>query len=813
VVMSYRVFAIIQSWLLLLAILSTGGTLGAQTNLGRISGFVVDANQQPLPGANLRLMFLTDSLGAKNAIEVVKNKQTGASGEFIWEDLIDGRYSLWVSAAGYRTIRIDSLQLDNRRRLYSLGSIQLSLSGAAQLDSVVIVVDRSLIQSKDGNVTFMAGDSPLAAGSNVSDLMTQVPLVNKDPDGKLTVRGKEPKILIDDKPVELNMQQLQELLESMQGSSIEKIEVMTNPPPQFAQESAVINIVTRKGRVGRSGRLAQSGGTRGEWSANGHFTYRKDRLSLQINAGFNQNRFAGDGYSNRQNIYRDSTNQFNTVSDYQNRSKRPSARVSLDYEWHKKHSINLVLQYNDNQFNNENNTYFSNINRSGEQWRYSLRAVTSTGANQSLAQISTYTWRPKPGETLRFIFQTNASDNSNLRRFEQNFLFNDRTPTGKDSIQYQDNFTRILGWSTRLNYDRMLVAKKTYLSSGIFYSQSLNWVDVLAQYLKVPAFQLVDMPALNQDFQFRQNIQQYRLSIKQLFTEHFSLLAGLIYEHTLIRFDLHKENQIRENQYGNWLPFATLNRSWKDRYNLTLSYKQTIRRPGLAELNPTVDFSDPYNTRFGNPDLIASASHNIYLVTGWSRSGRFFNIGFGHNIVKDVYSQVRTLAEEGETLLTWENISNRNEWEVSFWSSFTVYKKLKINSNASYIYNLYGSYDKLVRRFRDGGSLTSTVGASFTPHDRASFTGQFNLNRFASPQGYARWNGSLNLGTQWKFLQKKLVISFNAIDPLRDQRRYTFTYAPNFSLESFSRTRTRNFRLTAAWNIQSKPSKPTKPAR
>jgi outer membrane receptor for ferrienterochelin and colicin len=47
--------------------------------------------------------------------------------------------------------------------------------------------------------------------------------------------------------VELNLQQLQDLLESMPGSSIEKIEVMTNPPPQYANEQGgVINIVTKK---------------------------------------------------------------------------------------------------------------------------------------------------------------------------------------------------------------------------------------------------------------------------------------------------------------------------------------------------------------------------------------------------------------------------------------------------------------------------------------------------------------------------------------------------------------------------------------
>lgn len=778
----------------------------AQGKDGVVQGLVRDSTEKPLAGATIKLFSKGDSVARKTI-------QTSSSGVFSFGGLSDGKYQILITAVGYRSQRIDSIEIGVERRSYTFDEIRLGLGRSAELEAVVIVADRLLIQSKDGNISFLAGDSPLAAGANASELMTQVPLVNKDPDGKLTVRGKEPKILIDDKPVELNMQQLQDLLESMPGSSIEKIEVMTNPPPQFAQESAVINIVTRKGRVGKSGRVSISGGTRGEWSASGQFTYRKDQLSLQANIGFNENRFAGDGYSNRQNIYADSTNQFNTQTGYVNLAKRPSARISLDYEWKKKHSINWVWQYNDNRFDNNNSTYFSNINRLGEKWRFSRRAVSAQGANQSLSQTFTYTWRPRPGETLRIIAQTSASDNSNLRRFEQNFLFNNGAPTGQDSTQYQDNYTWVLGWSARMNYDKMLVPKKTYLSAGVFYIQSLNWVDVVAQYLKMPEGQLADLPALDQDFDFRQNIQQYRASVKHLFTERFSLLAGILYEHTLIRFKLIKEGLIRENQYGNWLPFVTLNRSWNEKYNLTLSYKQAIRRPGLGELNPTVDFSDPYNTRFGNPELSPSIAHNFDLVGGWNRSGRFLNIGLGYNIVEDVFSQVRTLKEAGRTELSWENISDRMEWEASMWSGWTFFKKWKVNASTSYTYNLYGIFDRTVRRFRNGGSFTSTLGTSYLPTYRLTFTGQFNLNRFATPQGFARWNMSLNLGSQVKLLKKRMTISLNAIDPVTDQRRYTFTYGPNFSLENFSRTRTRNYRLSLAWLIQPNPKTPIKTAR
>jgi outer membrane receptor protein involved in Fe transport len=788
----------LQGFLLLIGLLGFSAIIWGQESGGRIQGSLQDSMHQPIAGATIRLLAGKDST-------VLRALQSNTQGEFNLEGIADGSFRLWISVVGFRPFRIDSLLIGTERRSYSLGVITLMPSRSTQLDPVVIVADRSLMQSKDGNLTFLAGDSPLAAGSNASDLLTQVPLVNKDADGKMTVRGKEPKILIDDKPVELNMQQLQDLLESMPGSSIEKIEVMTNPPPQYAQESSVINIVTRKGRVGKTGRLALAAGTRREWSASGQFTYRKNQFSLQLNAGYSQNRYAGDGYSNRTNSYIDSTNQFNTVNVYVNQTNRPSLRAQLDYDWKKNHTINLLMQYNGNEFDNSNTTFFSNINKNGERWRFSQRNIGSVGENKNLSATATYTWRGKPGETLRIIGQWNTSDNSNLREFDQSFLFNNGLPTGQDSTQYQDNLTRVFGWNTRLNYDRMLVAKKTYLSMGFFQNHALNEVDVAARYLKFPEGTLLPLPLLEQAFDFRQTIQQYRGSVKHLFTERFSILIGTTYERTQIRFDLRKEGTRVQNRYGNWLPFATLNRSWKEKYNLTLSYKQTIRRPGLGELNPTVDFSDPYNTRFGNPNLLASTAHNFDLIGGWNKTGRYLNLGVGYNLVKDVYSQVRTLTTEGKTQVTWENISDRREWEVSTWNGFTILKKLKINTSASYTYNLYGSYDRLIRRFQNGGSFTSTLGANYIPNDRQSFSGQFNLNRFATPQGFARWNASLNFGIQRKFLAKRMTVTLNAIDPIRDQRRYTYTYAPNFILENFSQTRTRNYRITGAWSFQPKP--------
>src|SRR4029453_9699161 len=182
-------------------------------------------------------------------------------------------------------LTLDSIYFRQDRFDFNLTDLVLKPKANEELEEGIVYAEKPLIQSKDGNITFNAGESALAAGSNASDLLNNVPLVAKDPNGKITVRGKEPKILIDDKPVELNLQQLQDLLESLPGSSIEKIEVMTNPPPQYANEQGgVINIVTRKGKVGMGGRLSFTAGTRGEGSINGSFNYRKNKFAINVNA-------------------------------------------------------------------------------------------------------------------------------------------------------------------------------------------------------------------------------------------------------------------------------------------------------------------------------------------------------------------------------------------------------------------------------------------------------------------------------------------------------------------------------------------------
>ncbi|MHA4846836.1 outer membrane beta-barrel protein [Flavitalea antarctica] len=765
---------------------------------GIIGGNLLDEKSAAVAGATVELISLADTLSFR------KTTASGATGDFAFGALSFGYYRVRISYTGFKPIVIDSIHLREERFDFSLNDLVFKLNASTELEEVVVYAEKPLIQSREGNITYNAAESPLSAGSNASDLLKNVPLIATDPDGKLSVRGKEPKILIDDKPVEMNAQQLQDFLESLPGSMIERIEVMTNPPPQYANEQGgVINIVTRKGRVGLGGRINVSAGTREEAGISGNLNYRRKGLAINFNAGTGLNRYTGYGYSKRQNIYRDSSNFL--YSTYQNVSEnnRPNARLSVDYDLDPRNTINLLLQFNENVFDNYNESVFTNLSNDREVYRISNRNTQTNGMSLNPSVNMTYTRRGKqPGETLRIIAGANYSYNENNRLFYQEFLNPDFTSAGNDSTQRQDNTSRSGGFNMRLNYDKLLANKTTTISTGGWYNYVSN--DVLVNFLnldKSGSNLFIRNTGLSNDFNFSQTIGNLRFSVKQVIVEGMNITGGINAEHTAIDFDLSNGAAKAANDYLSWLPFANFTKYWKDELNATLSYRKTIRRPGIDQLNPTIDYSNPYNTRYGNPDLEASTSHNFDLMLGKHNERFYVNFGLGHNIVQDVFIQVRNLVADGKTETSWRNIDDRKEYEISTWSGYTFSKALRANFSAGYNINQYSRFEREVNKYRNGGSFTSSLNASYSPKDVWNFNANFVFNRFANPQGTVRSKLGMNLGIQRKLFNKRFIITVNAIDPLFQQENLSFTYGPNFNLESMNSTNSRNYRLTLGYNF------------
>lgn len=769
----------------------------AQVRDGSLEGSIRDsATRMAVGSATVSLKKYGDPGGRM----VVSDK----TGFFSLDSLYEGKYRLVISFSGYSSYVMDSILVRPDRKDINLGEIFL-MPSAQNLETIVIYAEKPLIQSKDGNITMNVAESPMSAGSNAADLLKNMPLVNADPDGKVTVRGREPRILVDEKPVDLNGMQLSDFLESLPGGMIEKIEVMTNPPAQYAQEpGGVINIVTRKGKSGLTGRATVFAGSRGEAGANVNLNYRQKGLSFSFTAGDTYNSFSGFGSSTRENFYSDSSNQLKTSNEYVNISRRPNMRFNLDYDFNARNSINLVLTYNGNNFDNDGTTRYANFNDSGINYRNSSRMILSSGDNRNPGANLSYTHKGKrQGEQFRIQLGWNNSWQDNARYFRQQFFDSKGNPYGQDSLQSQLVDNNTMGLNLRGGYDFPVNKGRTIFSAGGAYFLQQSRV-VQDTYYEDQNGDDVFVDLLSNDLGFTQGVTNLRASVKQKFGKAMSVNTGVTWESTDIRFALYKQGGEVSNHYANWLPFGGLYYNLENGRNASLVYRRTIRRPGIRELNPSIDYTDPYNLRSGNPYLEPTFADNFDLTMGKTTSKFYMNMGLGFNLVNNIFASLRTLIEDGKTMTTWYNINTKKEYEISVWAGYTIVKGLRINGSAGYVYNQYSTQDILQYRYRNGGSVNGKLNLSYAPKDIWNFTGNVNYNRFANPQGTVRSTVAMNIGIQKKFNKKKWILTLNMIDPILQQTFQNTTTGTNFTVYSEGTTETRNFRLTLTYNFKLK---------
>ncbi|HSN59427.1 MAG TPA: TonB-dependent receptor [Ferruginibacter sp.] len=772
-------------------------------NEGVIAGNIID--DQTSRQVSLATILVKNLLDTSKIIETILSDKDG---EFIFTNLPVGIYRISISAVGYAPLNIDSINIRKERMDFNIADIRISVK-SKNLADVIVYAEKPLFENKDGKITFNAGESALSAGSSTTELLKQTPLVSVDSDGKILMKGKEVKILIDDKPVEMDARQLQDLLESMPGSMIEKIEVLTTPPPQYANErGGVINIVTKKGKVGMSGRLNLNYGSRGEAGINANFSYRKNKLALNFSSGFSYNRYRGNSYSNRENIYADSANYFNTIGSSTNKNTRPTSRLNLDYEFNKQNALSFTAFFNANNNDGESITQYSNINRYKTLYKLSSRNVGSENSNINPSANISYTHKWKnPGEVLRITGGAAYSKSIVNRNFYQQYLLADGSFNGSDSTQQQDTRINNHTLSLRINYDKPLKDKKTQLNFGGTANYTNTHNQLLTSYLKKPDNVMVGSDKLSNDFEFYQVIYTMKTAIRYQFTDNLFSNIGVQQEYANTSFDIVNNTNHFKNSYFSTLPFANLTLKWDSGYSVTASYKRSIQRPGIHQLNPSIDYSDPYNTRFGNPYLQPYFSDNFDLGTGYWNKKYNINFSLGYNALQEIYSSIRTLQADGKTNTSWQNLSGRKEYETSIWGGITMGKKIKVNASSRYAYNVYSLHDRKVNRYQNGASFNSTLNGNYQWNTLMNLTGNFTYHRFATPQDRARNNLSMNIGVQRKFFQKNLSVSINVVDPFRQQQNKNFIQAPNYNLESFSTSNSRNIRIAAGYTFKKKVKK------
>ena len=772
----------------------------AQHYYGRIAGTVINESTYKQTPALIKLTQLGNN---------TFHYQDTTADIYIDSLPLNTYYTISIQAIGYSSVIIDSIYLTQAIPHIQLHTITIHKVIAPYTQATVYAA-KPVLESKDGNITYNVGDLPIANTSSATELLKTAPLVTIDADGKVLLKGKEVKILVDEKPIELNSKQLQDMLEAMPGSFIEKIEILNNPPPQFANErGGVINIVTKKGKVGRTARATVYYGTRGELGANASLGYKKNKLNTLLTVGTSTNQYLGGSTSRRTNYYKDSTNYFNTHSSYHNTNTRPNFRWSTDYDINKKNALNLVLTYNNNQANNNATTEYTNTNQYLQPYKISDRNTEVATHNYTTGISASYILRnATKTSVLRITSAYNNTNNKQQKQFYQQFYTGNKQPTGVDSTQTQDIHLQGYNASIRLNYDKVLDSGNIIINTGLNYVVTDNDNVLNTFFLKKPERTLLYNTTLSNQYNFALRIPSARVAVKYTITPKHNITLGTQAEYTQLQFILNTTKA--NNTYLSWLPFATYIAKWNTRNTVTLTYKKSIQRPGINETNPAIDYTDPFNIRYGNTQLQPQYAHSVDAIFGQVHPKLYWNTAIGYNALSNVYAAIRTLQANGTTATTYENISNRKEYEASAWAGYTLAKNSRINYSVGYTYNSYSKYDKEKLRYRNGANITSTLNGNYAPSDVWQYNAACTYNRFANAQGTVRSNVSMNLSVAHKLYRKQFTVTVSTIDPLVQQRNISTTVGNNFAIDYNSFTRTRNYKLAVAYNFIKKPKAKTK---
>lgn len=764
---------------------------------GKISGLIVDAKtQHPISLASVLLVNQSDTLQKFRVI-------SSAEGSYAFASVPKGTYQLRVQVMGFQTYIKESVVVNTNSPIQLPNLLLQPVENGLQ--EVVVVAEKPPIEERDGKLIYSVGDNALSSGSNAGDMLRTMPMLNTQSDGSIMLMGKVPLILMDEKPINVSGQQLADLLESLPASVIEKVEVMQRPPPEYASyPGGVINIVTKKGRVGRFEKVSLSGASRGEGSMYATYGYRSGKWSVNAVAGAATNVALGSGWGHRTNQYADSTNYLHTQSSYHNRSWSPSARLQVEYSPNKYRSFSFVYQGNWNYADNHNTILYTNLNRFQVPYKASTRENVYDGNGYGNGFSGSFQQTGKrPGEKLQIFSGLQLNKNYSDRDFFQQFLTGELQPTGADSTQWQITDQYTTSGYTNLYYNLPLDdSARHLLTSGITASSSRVHNVLNSGYLRKTDLTNIPLDKLSNDFNFHQQIITARMGWIWSWNKSWKFISSIQMEYTANGFTFQKGNAANvQNDYVYWLPSFSIRKEFNRQWNTTLGFREAIRRPGIVEMNPSIDYGDPYNIKFGNPFLNAQLTDMYDWNISYYQPKFSFSGTLGFNQVKNVFQTIRTLADSGRTFTTYQNISNQQEYQVNLWSGITISKKFRMNVSTGFTYQQYSETQKVLYKYRDGGSFYAGLNYSYAPDALTLLEANNRFTHWASPQGVSRSNITMSIGIQRKMFNKQLTVGLLAIDPFAIQRYHNFTYGTNFSIESYSESITRNFRVTLSWQV------------
>ncbi len=775
-----------------------------------IKGTVVDAETNlPLPYVNIAIIQASKDSALVNGISTDNN------GNFIIKQGY-GDYLIRYSFIGYES-QITKLKINKNN--INLGVIKFEKS-AEMLEGVEITSERSMMEYQLDKRVINVDKNIVSAGGSATDVLENVPSVSVDQEGNVSLRGSgNVTVLIDGRPSELLGSDLQTVLEQIPSSTIESVEVITNPSAKYNPDgmSGIINIVLKeKGNRGFNGSVTASSGVGINNDLDiDRFLFPQSSISLALNYstkkyavffngdiryfettsnGFTdkylnpnlsilQNRFTtgsrlGRGFKLGGDWY---INDKNTISLSYNlrRGGNPPKNESSErlFSWVENDSLNIL---------NTNNYYglelgkrrmlFHNFTLNYEKKFDRRDQVLTIDANYNIGEFSNNTTQTRSflPDSPEYFFLNNTAKSNNNRAYV--------------TINYTHPFSKDLKLETGYNF---------------------NYVNTNANYDYFPSRDMIKDDSMSYVFKYEEAIHAIFGTLGYSFNKKLSAQLGLRLEQVFRNGSKTQYNEKllfpKDNDTKNYFsayPTLHISYNFTDSQSGQISYSRRIRRPSPWSLAPYIDINNPAYIRFGNPDILPEYTDafeigyskifektTIFTSLYYRRTNNSitnFNFlwnkanaeKYGFDWVWDVAGN--EYADGIRVATTNMNLSQSSNYgaELILDQRFTKWWRANLSGN------LYGNYEdgrefggKLVQTLNWDAKLNTTI--TLPKNFIIQISGQYEPKR-QTIQGHRDQMYWVDLSVKKDILDKKGSLSLRFSDVFNTRERTSYSFTENY---------------------------------
>lgn len=635
---------------------------------GEIRGNVVDAeNNAPISAASVAVWSRAD--GALVAGAIVR-----PDGTFRIDGLPPGVYYLKLTMIGYANQTTPDLTITPASPRASLGTVKLTRE-AVEVAGIEATAERQLIIAPDRN-SYRAKDVAPAAAT-ASDVLENVPAVNVDGDGKVSLRGNENVVIqVNGRPTPIRGAQLAGYLRQMPANTIERVEVIPNPSAKQDPEgmAGIINIVMKQGvDLGTSGGLTTLASTNDNYFVSGNLGRQTGPFKLFLTYGFNSSdrKFSGANDRTRLQAGTPSSYTFQDLGGSQGNGGH-NVSANVDYELSKRDVLSTTIQLNRRSGDNGSLSAYTELDGSqAPTAQYDrLRSSDSDNWLADFALMFKRTMTPQRHELsveARFNHQDDEDFTEHWRQSPGTALRSEAEINDVDALTKQ--------FTAQVDYTRGL-SEKTKLETG--YKGNLRLLDRDYVVEKDPfgsgQYQPTDLSnALELDESVNAIYAVLSHSRKKL-----EYQAGLRAEYASRDFSLSTTGENFPHDYTSLFPSGLISYKANDKTQIKLSYSRRIRRPGAQELNPFPNYFDLQNVFLGNPQLDPEYTDAIEL--GFQRSGQLGTLQFSpfyrrtSDIIRVEINTADTLNGREVTSISFNNLDHSSSWGTDLNGQFKLGK-------------------------------------------------------------------------------------------------------------------------------------------